>query len=193
MSRLLSAVLLAASANAAAGTVPPEAADLPAGVHIHLEREVDASAEEAWRVLAHEYVDVAVWSTSTAESWEMTAADVPEGYTPDPDAPVIGRVLTSAKFGEITETLVMYDEEGRSFRFAGGGLPKIMPYAGNTQSVVDLGDGRSKIVFDIYFVPKGPAKLMKGKIKKVFERGLGRSLDEAATYIETGTPAVPAS
>ena len=188
MFSFVTAASLLLSSAVMAWDVPPEAADLGAGVHIHIEREVNASAAQAWAVLAHDYVDVADWSTSTTQSRAMTAAEVPAGLTPDPAAPVPGRVQVSEKFGEITETLVMYDEAGRSFRFVGGGLPGFLPYAGNTQSVVDLGDGRSRIAFDIYFVPRGPAKLLKGRFEKKFEAGLGRALDEAVVYIETGEP-----
>lgn len=188
---LTSAFALVFSA-AIAQSVPPEASDLGAGVHIHLEREVEASAEASWTVLAHQFGDVAVWSSKTEASRDMSPEEVPAHLTVDSNAPVPGRVVQSAKFGEIGETLVAYDEEARSLRFAGSGLPKLLPYAGNTQSVVALGEGRSKVVFDIYFVPKGPLKLLKGKIKKKFAAGLGQTLDELADYIETGTPVASA-
>ena len=180
--------IVAARELAEAG-VPPEAAGLGKAVRLHLERDVEASADATWALLAHDYANVAAWSSTTATSWPMTADQVPVGLSADDDAPEIGRVLTSERFGEITETLVMYDEDARTFRFATGGLPSLMAYAGNTHAVHDLGDGRSRITFDVYLVPKGPMRLFSGKIERRFEAALTRTLDEAATAIEASSVA----
>ena len=178
------------AASALSQTVPTEAADLGPGVHIHVEREVNASADAAWALLAHDFADIESWSSKVVASRAMTTEDVPARFSVDPDAPLPGRVVTAGKFGELTETLVMYDEAGKTFRFAGDGLPKILPYAGNTQAVVDLGQGRSRVTWDIYVVPKGMAKLMKGKIAKRMESGLSQTLDEAVAAIEASEPVV---
>lgn len=169
-------------------SVPEEARSLGRGFFLHLEREVDAPAAEAWRILADEYVDVAAWSSTTERSWEMTTDDLSDGLVPDPAAPVIGRMLLSGRLGEISEVLTMFDAEGMRFRFAGGRLPPVLRYAGNTQSVSPLGEGRCRVRFDIYIVPRGPAKLLAGAFKKVFARGLGKAIDDLVYYIENGSP-----
>ena len=76
-----------------------------------------------------------------------------------------------------------YDEEAMTFTFRAGGLPDIIAYSQNTQSVVDHGDGTSTVRFDIYMVPKGPAKLMKRKLKRRFEENLGHVLVEVDTAL----------
>ncbi len=182
---LLLAASLAAAAPSPAAEPPPvpaAAQDLPLGLHIHLEEEVAASADESWSMLAHDYVDVADWTGTVVKSWEMTDADVPAGMAAHADAPVIGRMVKS-KLGVISETLVAYDDAGRTFTFRAGGLPAVLAYSQNTQHVIELPDGRSKITWDIYVVPNGPPMLRK-KIEKRFTRNLGRVLLEARDRIE---------
>ncbi len=178
--------LIAASLAAVAGTptsdIPAAAAHLPEGVHVHLETEVDASTDASWAMLAHEYVGVSDWTTTVKNSWVMTPSDVPEGVAADADAPVIGRMVKS-KLGVISETLVNYDEAGKTFTFRAGGLPSIIAYSQSTQQVVDLGDGRSKITWDIYMVPNVPPTMHK-RLEKRFQRKLGAVLEEARVRIE---------
>ncbi|MFT5680918.1 MAG: hypothetical protein ACI8RZ_001824 [Myxococcota bacterium] len=176
---------LSLTAFAAEPAIPAAAEGLGKGMHIHLEQTIAAPADEVWRVLAHEYVGVDVWSSIVLASRPMTTADLSEGTTSDPDAPVIGRVVTSG-FGDVTEALVMYDEADRTFTFRAGNLPGIIAYSQNTHEVHDLGDGTSTVTFDIYVVPKGVMRLMKGKLRSKLSEGLGHHLEEAAAYIETG-------
>jgi len=131
-----------------AAEVPAAAEGLGKGMHIQLTQSVEAPAEDAWRVLAHEYVALDSWSSMVEASREMSEADLPEGYAPDPDAPVIGRVVTTG-FGEVSETLVDYDEAAMTFTFRAGGLPKMLAYSQNTHRVLDDGDGSSTITYDI--------------------------------------------
>ncbi len=181
---LLALTGLAAASPAAAPAIPAAAQDLPVGLHIHLEEEIAASADESWRVLAHEYVDVASWTGTVKKSWEMTQEDVPEGVAAHADAPVIGRMVKGG-LGVISETLVAYDDAGRTFTFQAGGLPKMIAYSQNTQRVVELSDGRSRITWDIYVVPNGP-KMLRNKIEKRFAKKLGATLIEARDHIEAG-------
>ncbi|MCB9795836.1 MAG: SRPBCC family protein [Alphaproteobacteria bacterium] len=167
---------------------PEEARGLGRGISLRLEREINAPAAQAWRVLADEYVDVATWSTTTERSWEMREADLSDGLVPDAAAPVIGRMLLSGRFGEISEVLTLFDAEHMRLRFATGHLPAVLAYAGNTQSVTALGPERCRVCFDIYLVPRGPAWLLSGAFKRVFARGLGRAIDDLVTYVETGRP-----
>ncbi len=176
---------LSLTAFAAEPAIPAAAADLGRGMHIHLEQTVDAPADEAWRVLAHEYVGVDAWSSTVLASRPMTEADLTEGYSSDPAAPVIGRVVTSG-FGDVTEALVMYDEAGKTFTFRAGNLPGIIAYSQNTHTVTALSDGTSLVAYDIYVVPGGVMRLMKGKLRSKMTTGLGHHLEEAAAYIETG-------
>ena len=46
--------------------------------------------------------------------------------------------------------------------------------------------GISRVTYDIYMVPRGVMRLMKGKLRSKFTEGFGHHLEEAAVYIETG-------
>jgi hypothetical protein len=168
-------------AAAAPVDVPPLAAELPTGVAIHLERDIDAPAATVWGLLAHDYVAIDAWEHRVQASRAMTEADLPAGVVAHADAPVVGRIVNTG-LGEIAETLIEYDEDGRSFTFHAAGLPPILRYAQNTQSVVDLGDGRSRVTFDIYLVPK--RGLPKKMLAKKFSQGLSRTLDDVAAAVE---------
>jgi len=174
-----------AGAPATTAEVPEAAAALPQGLHISLEQAVDAPASEVWGLLAHDYVSINDWSSVVLASREMLESDLPEGFAADADAPVIGRIVTSG-FGDVSETLVMYDEDEKTFTFRAGGLPGFIAYSQNTHAVLDMGDGTSLITYDIYLVPKGPMRLMKGKLERRFQEVLGHHLEEAKDYIETG-------
>jgi|GEM_PF-2151480 len=180
--------LLSSVAATAAATPPvPDAAQgLGPGLHIHLEQDVDAPADATWRALADDYVGVADWTTTVADSWVMAEADVPEGLTAHADAPVIGRMV-KGKLGVLSETLVEFDDGGRTFTFQAGGLPRMLAYSQNTQRVAELPDGRSRITFDIYVVPNLP-KMMHSKIDKRFRKKMAAILVEFRDHIEAAQP-----
>jgi hypothetical protein len=182
-------ILALATLSAALAAPPAAAADLGPGIEIHIEREIEASADAVWGLVAHEYADVG-WSSMVVSSREMLEADLPKGIVADSAAPVIGRMVTTG-FGEVSETLVAYDDTARAFTFRAGGLPGFIAYSQNTHTVTALDDGRSSLSFDIYVVPKGPMRLMKNRLKKRFAENISHHMDEAKAEVEgraAGTP-----
>jgi hypothetical protein len=170
---------------------PPAAQDYGKGMEIHIEREFDVPAEQVWDALAHDYVGIDHWASIVVASTEMQVEDLPEGFSYDPEAPVVGRIVTTG-FGEVSETLTMYDEDAMQLTFRGGNLPGMIAYTQNTHTVTDLGNNRSLLTFDIYMVPNGPAKLMKRKLRNRFQENLGHHMEELEVYLLTGEPAVAA-
>ena len=101
-----------------------------------------------------------------------------------PDAPVLGRVVTSDAQGDQLQVLIDFDRALRTFTFRAGNPPGVLAYAHNTHTIVDLGDGRSRVEIDVVIVPKGVARLLKGKIQSRFTAYMEAYLDEAQAAIE---------
>lgn len=168
------------TALAAPPSVPP---DLGRSVHIHLEREVDAPPQRAWDVLAEDFAGIGDWSDGL-DSRELDRSEVPNPLSVDPDAPIAGRVVFQDGQPDQLQVLVDFDSEERTFTFQAANPPKVIAYAHNAHSLTDLGDGRTRISLDVELVPKGIAKLLKGKIRSKFGAYMEAYLDEAAQAIE---------
>lgn len=82
---------------------------------------VDAPADQVWEVLARRFGDISAWASAVSES-----ASVP---SPTGEPVGAGRTVRTS-FGELRETLVRYDERGRSLGYRAEGLP--FPVAGST-------------------------------------------------------------
>ncbi|MCP4804616.1 MAG: hypothetical protein GY913_32635 [Proteobacteria bacterium] len=85
-------------------------------VDVHIEREINASADEVWALLGGGFSEIGDWAALVESSWEMEVADVPTAFTVDPDAPVPGR-YTRTGFGVPAEVLVNFDDADRTLTF----------------------------------------------------------------------------
>lgn len=184
MSLFAAATLFSLTALAAEPDVPAAAADLGAGFHVRVDRTIDAGADVVWETFAENFADIASWSGGVASSRPLEAGEVPEGFTPDADAPVVGRHVSSA-LGDQEHVLVDYDEPAGTFTFRSAGLPPVMAYAQNTHHIVALPDGKTQVLIDVYIVPKGVARLMRGKISDKFTGYMEAYLDESQAYLES--------
>ncbi len=170
---------------ATAATAPP---DLDKGMQIHVERDIDAPAGRAWEVLGEDFVGIDRWVLDF-DSRALTAGEVPHGIAPHPDAPVFGRLIRIDGKPDQIQVLTEFDPAARSFTFRAGNPPKVLAYAHNRHTVVDLGDGRSRVDIDVVLVPKGIAKLLKGKIEKKYTAYMEAYLDDAEAGITGATVA----
>ena len=166
-------------AMTAAHAAPP---DLDAGVRVHLERAVDAPADQVWAFLGEDFARFD-W-VDGLESRALLEGEVPADMTVDPDAPVPGRVVLGGR-GEQLQVLVDFDADGRTFTFRAGDPPGLLSYAHNQHTVVDLGGGRSRVDIDVVLVPRGVARLlMKGRLEAKFTEYMVAYLDAAEAGIE---------
>ena len=185
---LFAATLFSLSALAATPDVPEAAAGLGPGFHVRLDRTIDADPAVVWETFAENFADIASWSEGVTSSRPLDASEVPAGFTPDADAPVVGRFVSSG-LGDQEHVLVDYDEPAGTFTFRSAGLPPVMAYAQNTHRIVALPDGKTEVFIDVYIVPKGIARLMRGKISDTFTGYMEAYLDESQAYLE----AIPTS
>lgn len=154
-----------------------DAPDVAKGIQIHLERTVDASADRAWSFLGDDFAQMGTWAEGL-ESRALLHEEVPDGIAADPDAPVPGRMVDDGRREQV-QVLVDFDAAARSFTFQAGNPPGVLAYAHNQHTIVDLGDGRSRVELDIVLVPKGIATLLKGKLQRKFSAYMEAYLDEA--------------
>jgi len=80
--------------------------------------------------------------------------------------------------------LTDYDEAAGTFTFRSAGLPPVMAYAQNTHTIEALPDGRTQVWVDVYIVPRGIAKLMRGKLAETFTEYMEAYLDESRAQLE---------
>jgi len=104
---------------------------------------INAQASKVWRILAHEFEYVAVWSSGLTDSMAMMDSQIPDG------AFVGGRVCLSHGFGgDVEEAFTYYDEEGMRFGYqAVGDLPSYFNSAENNWQVQSLEPNKSLVTF----------------------------------------------
>src|SRR6266545_3636152 len=98
---------------------------------------VEAPAEAVWQVIADGFDRIGQWATAIPAS---AAYPVPDPAT---GAPVPGRVCRTgvALVPEVTETIVAFDDAGRSLTYeATAGMPAFVTLARNRWQVTAVGD-----------------------------------------------------
>ena len=162
----------------------------PNAVAVHLEEEIDAPADQVWAVLAHRFAEIGEWAPGIETSRAINLDEVPAGFTVAPNAPVPGRV-TPNPLGELTEVLIMYSEDDRTFTFDTAGLPPIVTQAVNTTRVTKLDDGRSLVTFDIEMSFVRPFNVLGAVIQRRLQTspaGPGGMIKDLKTYLEHEQP-----
>ncbi len=162
-------------------------AAMPTTFNIHLEEDVEASADKVWGVVAHRFAEVGEWAPNIETSRAITLDEVPPECIVAPEAPVPGRV-TPNPLGDLTEILIMYSEDDKTFTFDTAGLPPIVTHAINTTRVTELDSGRSKVTFDIEMGFARPFNIISPVMQRRFqtsEAGPAGLIKNLKTYVET--------
>ncbi len=154
-------------------------------MNIHIETEINASADVVWEIIAHRYTKIDQWASLVKKSWELTNADVPKGYDISNDAPVVGRA-TATGLGVPHEFLTHYSDQDREFTFRAANIPKIMTYSQNNTKVIALEESKSLLSFDIRIELWGVFKLFTPILRRRMPKRLGQLHLELKTYAETG-------
>ena len=157
----------------------------PDTIDVHIETEINAPADEVWKVLAHQFSEINQWSATVEKSWAVDASDVPAGFEVAPDAPVAGRVTISPVL-EATEILTMYSDENKEFTFRAAGLPFFVNLIQNTQRVVPIDDENSMITFDVHMEPSGIFKVINPILASRFGGTFGQVQQDLKVYVESG-------
>lgn len=182
--------LLSLTLPSFAAEAPEAAQGLGKGVRVVVTETVDAAPEVVWDLFA-DFAAIDTWSSGIDASRPMTPAEMPEGYAVDPDAPVMGRIVTTNGRDQ-SHILVNYDADATTLTFRSGDLPKVLRYAQNTHTIEALSNGRTRVTVDVYLVPAGVAKLFRGKLERKFTGYMVDYLAEAKHHLER-SPAVAQS
>lgn len=142
--------------------------------------EINATADETWKVVAHDFDRVGEWSSAVASSRPNTAVATPDG------AAVGGRVCATPGFGDLNETFTSYSESGKNFTFQVSGMPSFIKLAQNHVVVKPLGANRSEVSLHITMNTNAVGKLMGPMFAVKLKSTLNNFLDELKDYVETG-------
>ena len=140
-------------------------------MELRLETPIDAPADAAWQLLGPEFAQIDRWSSFVRTSRPIDRSEVPAGTMVAPTAPVPGRETTTK--ATLIEVLTAYSDDERTLTFEGVGLPPVVSYAGNTQSIVETGPNSSAVVFEVRMDFKGPFKLLGPVMKRRMQKTFG--------------------
>lgn len=152
-------------------------------MHVHVESEISAPASQVWKILAHQFGDIATWSSTVETSRKVDQAELPEGVVADPRAPVAARETKSA-FVTAREYFVDFDDEAMVFTFGALGLPFFLKKAENTSRVESIDDGSCRLTFDVQMDMWGPFALLSRLMKKRFTRAMNTVHADLKAYAE---------
>ncbi len=134
-------------------------------MNIVIETEINAPAETVWKILAHQFADIASWSSTVDQSAPIGMDEVPSGMRVAPEAPIPGRE-TKTKAATLREILVEYSDADRTLTFLGDGLPKVIPMASDRQTVEAIAADRCRVTFDVTMELRFPVSLFTPLLKK---------------------------
>ncbi len=153
---------------------------------VHIETEIDASADKVWKILAHEYADIADWTDTLSESRVVNVAELPDGYQIAANAPVPARETTSP-FVKAIEVIYEYSEAKRELKFEALNLPPMLSHARNHQQVLALGENKSKVIFDIDLGFRHVFNLLAPLMKRRFHKTMSGVQQELSVYARAKT------
>ena len=156
-------------------------------MELHIETEIDAPATKVWKILAHQFGDIADWTATVKASRVVNADNYPE-FIAASTAPVSARE-TITSFATAVEIITDYSEEKMQLTFDAVGLPPFMSTAQNTQRVIAKGPEKSVVSFDFNIGLKHIFNVMTPLLKSRFHKTMGGLQHELKQYAETGTPA----
>lgn len=153
-------------------------------LRIDNEIEIDAPAEQVWRVLGGDFGNIGRWASLIEHSRALTG-DAKGGA-----GDVVGRVCTAKGFGEVEEVLTRYDDEARCLTYyASKGLPFFISQAENNWCVTSLGAQRCRLSAQANVVMKVfPGVLLAPVFRVVMKRKGAQMFEELKFYVEQGRP-----
>lgn len=151
-------------------------------MELHIETEINAPADKVWDILAHQFGDIASWTSTLSESRIVNAAQYPE-FIAASTAPIPARETTST-FIKAVEIITEYSEEEMQLTFDAVGLPPFMSSARNRQQVIAKGPQRSVVSFDFSIGLKHMFNIMSPLLKSRFRKTMSGVQQELKLYVE---------
>jgi hypothetical protein len=167
---------------------------------ISKEMVVAAPADAVWHVLGPGFAQIGEWATAIPASTAVSADDTWPGGQPKTggngaggliDAPVFGRLCATGlrMVAEVVETLIAYDDAGRTLTYEASEMPAFVTIARNTWTVVPLSDQGCKVTLDAQFDTRGLVGALARHILLLQVGRTSRHLGEDLRhYVEHGTP-----
>lgn len=148
-----------------------------------VERSVDiyATADDAWRILAHDFAHAAEWNSLMKHSGPNPHADVPKGTT------VGGRVFEARGLGTIAEVITVFDEARMQLTYRPD-KPAAVRDLTNSWSVAETGRDATTVTMTARFDARGPAYLLSPLVARLLARSGETMLDDFRAFLETGRP-----
>jgi Polyketide cyclase / dehydrase and lipid transport len=147
---------------------------------------INASAEDVWSAVAHDFDRVALWASAVPASHEAPDAVPPAG------CPVGGRTCqtTMAMFPEVEERIVAYDAVGRTLTYEPvRGMPRFVANARTICRVFAIDQRRARVSFTAIVTTRGIAgSLIAVAMRLQMGRAGARGLDDLRHYVEHGRP-----
>lgn len=141
---------------------------------------INASADDVWEIVAHQFERVGEWSSAVVSSAVNTAATAPEG------AHVGGRVCEVPGIGDLKETFTAYSEQDKQFTFVVTGMPSFITLAQNTVTVRPVSASASELSLNIQMETNAIGKVMGPMFRIRLKSTLDGFLTELKAYAETG-------
>lgn len=143
---------------------------------------IDTDANEVWRVLADDFIDVAAWGPGVISSGPNP--DTPEGLN---GSRYGGRVCNVEGLGTTDERLVAYDnnEKTLSYTVTAENLPPFIEKLQNTWTVTPVGPDQSNVDTELQVTiadSKSPAEA--DQIVNTMFAGAGNASTNLKTFIE---------
>ncbi len=153
------------------------------GFELTREIEINVSAEKLWEMVGPGFVEVYKWS-SNVDHAEGSGESEFEGAV----CSKRGCDLNVKGFSKISEILTKYSADSMNLAYqVVEGMPGFVTFAENDWTVVDLGNGKSKLVMNATFKSKGlMGMMMNGMMEKKMRQTLDTVLNDAKVYAETG-------
>jgi hypothetical protein len=154
-------------------------------VKVSSETVIDASADRVWEIVGHQFARIGEWATAIP-------ASRPVSQTPGAaEAPVAGRVCETGlpMVPLVEETIVAYDEAGRTLTYTGARLPRFVREARNEWSVIPLDDQRARVRVEAIIEMRGlVGRLLAAPFRLWAARVGAKTLDDLTQYVEQGQP-----
>lgn len=151
--------------------------------------KINASADEVWKVFAHQFDEADQWISSVTRSYGTDRGEQFEGAT------TTGRVCEFKPDGsgmKVFERFVAYDEAAKTGRVRVDfiGPPRMLPMQSLSLdfSVSDDADGGSTAVWGFGAAIKPLAKIMTPVLKMGMKKAWSELAEELAYYVENGSP-----
>ncbi len=153
-------------------------------IDIEQTAEINASAEDLWRILGEEFTEVGRWASAIDSS-----AALPGGAEADPDRPAAGRTCHIGGFGDTEERLVLFDRRNRRLAYTATAsrIPSFVHDLRNEWNVAPADGTRSRVTAHITAEATGVlGALMAPFLRRKLGSTLRLSLEDLRIYAESG-------